>query len=108
MTTTKRSQHVQIWFTYTPESAIVRSRTIFELRDIEKLVFRYAKLHWEVRDEENVTVHPYKVDIARDFKGAFLPFGHEQTKIQIKDKLQEIVTHYSQPTRNLLFSSVIN
>lgn len=78
LTISKRGANVHIWFTFTPESAFVRSRTIFEIRDIEKAVGRYAKLHWEVQDEESVTVFPSKVDIARDMRGAFFPHADGQ------------------------------
>ena len=76
----KRGANVQIWVTFTPESAFVRSGTIVEIQAIEKAVYRYAKVHWETEFDQKTPLVNFelkiifsKIDIARDFMGAFLP-----------------------------------
>ena len=62
-----------MWFTLTPESAQLTTRTIQQLRYVIEAIKRYAQIMWRLNEEQIDAIAISKIDCAVDYEGSFLP-----------------------------------
>ena len=67
-----RAESIYIWFTLNPETARISPRTMNELSKVLGSIRLHARSHWGLDPEQCQSFELTKVDVAVDYKGAFM------------------------------------